>query len=48
MAKGIDSLAHRIRAVAEENEIPVIENPPLARLLHAAVEVDEKIPPEHY
>ncbi len=48
VAKGMDSLAHRIRAVAEENEVPVIENPPLARLLYAAVEVDEEIPAEHY
>jgi len=48
VAKGIDALALRIRAVAEENDVPVIENPPLARALHAAVEVDEQIPPEHY
>ena len=48
VAKGIDALALRIRAVAEENDVPVIENPPLARALYAAVEIDEAVPPEHY
>jgi len=48
VAKGIDALALRIRAVAEDNDVPVIENPPLARALHASVEVDEAVPPEHY
>jgi flagellar biosynthetic protein FlhB len=48
VAKGIDSLAHRIRAVAEEHDVPVVENPPLARALYAAVELDQEIPPEHY
>ena len=48
VAKGIDALALRIRAVAEENDVPVIENPPLARALHASIEIDEAVPPEHY
>ena len=48
VAKGIDALALRIRAVAEENGVPVIENPPLARALHAAIEIDEPVPPEHF
>jgi flagellar biosynthetic protein FlhB len=48
VAKGIDALALRIRAVAEENDVPVVENPPLARALHAAVEVDDPVPPEHF
>ncbi|MBT3360897.1 MAG: flagellar biosynthesis protein FlhB [Rhodospirillales bacterium] len=48
VAKGMDSLAFRIREVAEENEIPIVENPPLARALFAAVELDEEIPPEHF
>jgi flagellar biosynthetic protein FlhB len=48
VAKGVDALALRIRAVAEENEVPVIENPPLARALYATVELDEAIPAEHY
>lgn len=48
VAKGVDALALRIRAVAEENDVPVVENPPLARALYAAVEVDEPVPSEHY
>ena len=48
VAKGVDALALRIRAVAEEHDVPVIENPTLARALHASVEIDEAVPPEHY
>lgn len=48
LAKGVDSLAQRMRALAEEHEIPVVENPPLARALHAGVELDQEIPAEHY
>jgi flagellar biosynthetic protein FlhB len=48
VAKGQDALALRIRAVAEEHDVPVIENPPLARALYASVEIDEAVPPEHY
>jgi flagellar biosynthetic protein FlhB len=48
VAKGMDALALRIRAIAEENDVPVVENPPLARALHATVEVDDPIPPEHF
>ena len=48
VAKGVDALALRIRAVAEENNVPVVENPPLARALHAAIEIDEPVPPEHF
>lgn len=48
VAKGADAVALRIRAVAKENEVPIIENPPLARALFAAVEVDEDIPADHY
>jgi flagellar biosynthetic protein FlhB len=48
VAKGIDALALRIRAVAEENNVPVVENPPLARALHAAIEIDDPVPPEHF
>jgi flagellar biosynthetic protein FlhB len=48
VAKGVDTLALRIREVAKEHDVPVVENPPLARALHATVEVDEAIPPEHY
>lgn len=48
LAKGVDALALKIRQLANENDIPLIENPPLARALHAGVEVDDEIPPEHY
>jgi len=48
VAKGIDALALRIRAVAEENDVPVVENAPLARALHAAIEIDDPVPPEHF
>ncbi|MEA2981807.1 MAG: flagellar biosynthesis protein FlhB [Alphaproteobacteria bacterium] len=48
LAKGVDAVALKIREVAGEHSIPIVENPPLARALHATVEVDEEIPPEHY
>jgi flagellar biosynthetic protein FlhB len=48
VAKGVDSLALRIRAVAAEHGVAVVENPPLARALHATVEIDDEIPVEHY
>ena len=38
----------RIRETADENEIPIVENPPLARALYAAVELDESIPEHLY
>ena len=48
VAKGLDNLALRLRRAAEEAGVPVIENPPLARALHASVELDAEIPVEHY
>ena len=48
VAKGVDAVALKIRAIAEEHRIPTVENPPLARALHATVELDQAIPPEHY
>lgn len=48
VAKGVDATALRIRDVAKEHKVPVVENPPLARALYAAVEVDEAIPTEHF
>ncbi|OYU50596.1 MAG: flagellar biosynthesis protein FlhB [Rhizobiales bacterium PAR1] len=48
LAKGVDSLAMRIREVAGEHEIPIIENVALARALYARVEIDQEIPEEHY
>jgi flagellar biosynthesis protein FlhB len=48
VAKGVDALALRIRALAKDSDVPVVENPPLARALHASVDIDEEIPVEHY
>ncbi len=48
LAKGQDKVAFRIRELAKEHDIPIVENPPLARALHANVELDEEIPEEHY
>jgi flagellar biosynthesis protein FlhB len=48
VAKGVDALALKIREVAGAHDIPIVENPPLARTLHGAVEIDQEIPPEHY
>ena len=48
VAKGVDTAALRIREIAEEHDIPIVEDPPLARALHAGAEVDETIPVEHY
>lgn len=48
VAKGLNAVALKIREVAEKNSVPVVENPPLARALHATVEIDREIPPEHY
>ncbi|MBJ7410441.1 MAG: flagellar biosynthesis protein FlhB [Phenylobacterium sp.] len=48
VAKGLDSLALKIRAIAEEAGVPVIEDPPLARALYASVDIDEMIPPAHF
>jgi flagellar biosynthetic protein FlhB len=48
VAKGKNWLALRIRRIAMENQIPIIENPPLARALYDAVEVGRSISPEFY
>jgi len=48
VAKGTDLIARKIREVAEAHDVPVVENPPLARALHATVEIDQEIPQEHY
>ena len=48
VAKGTDALALRIRDVAKEHEVPVIENPPLARALYASVEIEQEVPEEHF
>ena len=47
-AKGVDNVALRIKALAEDNDIPIVENPPLARALFASTELDQTIPTEHF
>jgi len=48
VAKGVDAVALRIREVAKEHDVPIVENVPLARALYATVEVDDIIPREHF
>jgi flagellar biosynthesis protein FlhB len=48
VAKGADAIALKIREVANEHDIPIVENVPLARALYATVEIDDEIPVEHY
>jgi flagellar biosynthetic protein FlhB len=48
VAKGMDAIALKIRAIAEEAGVPVIEDPPLARALYAAVDIEEMIPAAHF
>ena len=48
MAKGQDLLALRIRQIAQQHGIPVVQRPPLARALFAAVEVGQEVPPAFY
>lgn len=48
IAKGIDKVALKIKEVAKENNVAVVENPPLARELYRSVEIDEEIPLELY
>ena len=48
VAKGVDAVAFRIRETAEAHDVPIFENPPLARGIFASVEIDEFIKPEHF
>ncbi|KRQ13558.1 flagellar biosynthesis protein FlhB [Bradyrhizobium sp. DASA03076] len=48
VAKGVDNLAFKIREIAREHDIPIVENVPLARALYATAEIDKEIPVEHY
>ncbi|GMO15212.1 MULTISPECIES: flagellar biosynthesis protein FlhB [unclassified Bradyrhizobium] len=48
VAKGVDNVAFKIREIAREHDIPIVENVPLARALYATVEIDQEIPTEHY
>ena len=47
-AKGADLLAKRIRQLAQEHGVPIMENPPLARTLYEKVELDQALPPNMY
>lgn len=48
VAKGQDKIALKIRELAKENNVPVVENPPLARAMYDTVELDQEIPEQHY
>ena len=48
VAKGADFMAQRIKELAKENDVEIVENKPLARMLYANVEVGELVPPELY
>ncbi len=48
VAKGVDFAAQKIREIALENNIPIVQNPPLARSLYAEVDIDEMIPETMY
>jgi flagellar biosynthetic protein FlhB len=48
VAKGVNEAALRIRELARENDVVILPNPPLARVLFDTVEVDEAVPAEHY
>lgn len=48
VAKGTDLIALKIREVATAHNIPIVQNPPLARALHASVDIDAEVPVQHY
>jgi flagellar biosynthetic protein FlhB len=48
VAKGVDEVALRIRETAAEHNVPIVEDPPLARALFASADLDQPIPREHY
>ncbi len=48
VAKGVDDMALRIREIAKENDIEIVENKPLARAMYDLVDIDELIPMEYY
>lgn len=48
VAKGLDLIAFKIRELADDNNIPIVENPPLARALYRSVEVGDPVPFEHF
>lgn len=48
VAKGQDLIALKIREIAQYNDVPIVENPPLARTLYRQVEIGREIPPDMY
>jgi len=48
VAKGVDMVAQRIRQIAVENGVPIVQRKPLARALYSSVEVGQEIPPAFY
>jgi flagellar biosynthetic protein FlhB len=48
VAKGVELIALKIREIATANNVPIVENPPLARAIYATVDIDEAVRPEHY
>ncbi len=46
VAKGKDLIAQKIKQIATENNVPIVEDKPLAQLLYRTVDIDEQIPPE--
>ncbi|GIU66941.1 flagellar biosynthesis protein FlhB [Candidatus Phycosocius spiralis] len=48
VAKGVDHIALKIREIATAADVPIVEDPPLARALYASVDLDETIPAQHY
>ncbi|HUV06912.1 MAG TPA: flagellar biosynthesis protein FlhB [Spirochaetia bacterium] len=48
VAKGVDSMAQKIREIAKEHSVPIVENKPLARALYTEVEIGDSIPEKFY
>lgn len=48
VAKGVDEIAARIRETGKANAVPIMSDPPTARLIHATVEIGLEIMPDHY
>jgi flagellar biosynthesis protein FlhB len=48
VAKGLDRIALKIRELATENNVPIVENRPLARAMYETAELDQEIPEEHF
>jgi flagellar biosynthetic protein FlhB len=44
VAKGVDYLAQQIRQIAREHNVPIVEDPPLARALYTSCDIDQEIP----